>query len=118
MARTKGANTYTDEYLIKRIHKHLVEDKSSIYTLYKPTWQAYLKRMKDDAEFEDKVKDCMAEGNYMWEQLGLSNMEESNPDFNLGLYKHFTQNKKPWLSHEVLELEERIERLEDGKPKD
>lgn len=115
MPRTKGANTYSNEYLIKRIHKHLVEDRASIYTLHKPVWTTYANRMKKDADFADKVKDCIAEGNFVWEQLGLSNMEETKEGFNLGLYKHFTQNKRSFLPYETLELEERLTALEEAR---
>ena len=110
-----AGNVYTDEYMLDRLHKHLVDERGSIYCLFKPTWQCYLKRMKKDAEFEGKVKDCQAEGFNAWWHWGMSNIDGSNPDFNTGLFKFYTQNKAPFIDHKTAELEERIINLETSK---
>ena len=110
-----SGNTYSDEYLLERMHQHCVEEMLSVYTLHKPTWEIYRRRMAKDAEFAAKVEDCRAEADTKWEKLGLRAMWGKAPEgFNAGLYKHFTQNKRAFLPYEVLEQEERINALEEA----
>lgn len=106
---------YSDDELIDKLHTHLVTNRGSVYSMHNPTWQAYLKRMKTNPEFALLVNNCTAEGFYAWEKYGIDALDGKIENFNTGLYKHFTQNKKPWLSHEVLELDERIKDLEDAQ---
>ena len=107
---------YTDKQILDRLREHLIDNMGSVWTMYKPTWQGVLKRMKKDDAFAEKVRNCEAEAMYLWEKMGIDALKGDNTDFNTGLYKHFTQNKKAFLSHEVLELEERIKELEDAQP--
>ncbi len=108
---------YTDKQILDRLREHLIDNRGSVWTMHKPTWQGVMKRMKKDESFAEKVRDCEAEAMHKWERMGIDALLGDGTEFNTGLYKHFTANKKAWLSHEVLELEERIKELEDAKPK-
>jgi len=108
-------NTYTDKQLLTYLHKHVVEDMQPKYTLSKPTFQCYLKRMDKDAEFENKVKSVLAEGEAAWVKLGVEAILDPDTKINVPLYNIMTRAKKSFQSYEVIELESRIERLEDGK---
>lgn len=114
MSKTVGTNTYSDDYLLKRLHTHIVKGMKSKYTLFKPTWQAYLKRMDLDADFASKVNDCLCEGDNEWEELGIA-ATKGEAEVNAGMYKTMVTNKRFALSHEVLELEERIKTLEESQ---
>lgn len=104
---------YTDKQILDRLREHLIDNLGSVWTMHKPSWQGVQKRMKKDSGFDEKVRNIVAEANYAWEKIGLTALKEDNTNFNVTLYKHFTQNKKSFLSHEVLELEDRIKELED-----
>ena len=56
-----SGNTYSAEYMLKRMRKHLINEMGSKYTLSKPTWLGYQKRMKKDPDFAAKVADIIAE---------------------------------------------------------
>ena len=109
MARPR---VYTDKQMLDRLRDHTIERLGSIYTVHKPTWNAYLKRMASDPDFGVLVRDVVAESLNKWEQIGIDAIRSDNPNFNANLYRYLTQNKKPFLTHEVLELEARIEALE------
>ncbi len=104
--------TYSDKFLLKRLREHLIDNMGSIYTMHKPIWATYVKRMKKDERFKELVEDCRAEAEHKWEKWGLSNINGKNPDFNTGLYKHFTQNKKAFRDHNAIETDERLQKLE------
>ena len=105
---------YTDKQILDRLREHLIDNLGSVWTMYKPTWNGVKKRMKTNDAFADKVRGIVCEANHAWEKMGIDALRNDNPSFNVVLYKHFTQNKKAWLSHEVLELDERIEALEQS----
>lgn len=112
-------NSYTDEEILEGLELHMVEGLKSKYTFHDPmTWNGCLKRMDKDKDFKRKVHTIVNRANTAWEEVGLKALTEDNKDFNVALYKMFVGNKRPFLTHEVLELESRIERLEDGKSKD
>ena len=106
---------YTDKQILDRLSEHLIVNMGSVWTMHRPTWQGVMKRMKKDDTFAEKVRDCEAEAMYLWEKMGIDALRGDNTDFNTGLYKHFTQNKKPFIDHITIELEERISELEQTK---
>ncbi len=103
---------YTEEQILVRLREHLIDDLGSVYTMHNPTWQGVLKRMAKDADLEELVKGLVAEANHKWEKMGITALTAGDDSFNVQLYKHFTQNKKSFLSYETLELEERMAQLE------
>lgn len=109
---------YSEKQILDRLRIHLIDNMGSVWTMHKPSWEGIKKRMAKDESFGDLVRDCICEANYYWEKMGIDALKGDNTDFNTGLYKHFTANKKSFLSHEVLELESRIQELEDAKPKE
>jgi len=106
---------YTDQQILDRLREHLIDNLGSVWTMSKPTWQGITKRMKKDAAFEEEVRDIVCEANHQWEKMGIKALVTGDETFNVQLYKHFTANKKAFLSHEVLELEERIKELEESR---
>ena len=105
---------YTDEHILSKLQSHLVDELCSKHTMSKPTWQGVLKRMAKSEEFSDKVNNIVAEADKKWQLMGITALLENKENFNLGLYKYMTANKKAFLPHEVLELEARIEELEEN----
>ena len=104
---------YTDKHMLDALREHCVEGLGSTYTVHNPCWNGYLKRMRSDAEFDDLVQNIVAEANYKWEQIGLKALLSNDTDFNVTLFKHYTQNKKSFLSREALEIEERMDAIEE-----
>ena len=103
---------YTDEQIYDRLREHLIDNLGSVWTMHKPSWQGVTKRMKTNPDFEEQVRDLVAEANHKWESIGITALITNDEKFNVQLYRHFTANKKAFLSHEVLELDERIAELE------
>ncbi len=116
MARTKGANTYTDKEVLNGLRKHCVDEMKSKYSLHDPcTWQAIVKRINKGSKiFINKVQTILAEADARWEQLGIDALQNGDGSFNVSLFKMYASSKKPFQSYETNELEERIERLENG----
>lgn len=109
-------NSYTDEEILEGLELHMIEGLHSKYTFYDPmTWQGCLKRMDKDKDFKRKVNTIVNRANAAWEEVGLKALQGDNKDFNVALYKMFVGNKRPFLTHEVLELEDRIVKLEEVK---
>ena len=108
---------YTDEQILDRLREHLIDNLGSVWTMYKPTWQGVTKRMKTNPDFEERVRGLVAEANHKWESIGITALINNDEKFNVQLYRHFTANKKAFLSHEVLELEDRLKELEDAYAK-
>ena len=104
---------YTEKQILTRLRKHLIDNMGSVWTMHKPTWQGVQKRITSDADFEEKVRDLVAEANHKWEKMGITALVNNDEAFNVQLYKHFTANKKAFLSYETLELDERISKLEE-----
>ena len=103
---------YTEKQILIRLRKHLIDNMGSVWTMHQPTWNGVKKRMLNDADFEEKVRGLVAEANYVWEKMGITALITNDETFNVQLYKHFTANKKAFLSYEVLDLDERIEAIE------
>lgn len=108
-------NTYSDKVILTRLRKHMVDNMLSKYSMSKPTWQAIVKRMKDNPEFTAKVQTIEAEHLKAWEELGLTALKNNDENFNVPLFKMYATSKKSFQNYDTLELEARIERLEDGK---
>ncbi len=104
---------YTDKQVLARLRLHLITNLGSVWTMHKPTWNGVKKRMIDNPIFEEKVRGLVAEANYKWEKMGITALTTNDEGFNVQLYKHFTANKKAFLSYEVNELEDRIKQLEE-----
>ena len=106
---------YTDEEILDKLRTHVVTNMSSTFTMSKPTWQGILKRMNKDEEFKELVNDIVAEGLFQWEQMGIKALLTGDETFNVQLFKHYTVNKKPFIDHMSLEIEERLTELENAK---
>ena len=106
---------YTDKQILDRLKVHCIDDFGSVWTMSKPTWQGIQKRMKKDVEFEEKVRDIVAEALHQWEKMGIDALLSNDEGFNVALFKHYTMNKKPFIDHTTIELEERISELEQTK---
>jgi len=113
MSRTKGSYSYSDKQVLTALHKHMVTELCSKYSMSKPTWQAILKRMSSRSAFADKVKGIEAEALKKWEQVGLKALVRNNTDFNTALYKMFVGNKVSFQTYGDIELEDRLKALED-----
>jgi len=107
---------YTIEEVVTKLRKHLIDDMGSYYTMHKPSHQAITKRMKKDEELRAKVEDVVNEANHKWWRMGLKALVTDNTNFNTNLFKYYTQNKKPFIDHLSIQLEERITELENAKP--
>jgi len=103
---------YTDQQILDRLREHLIDKLGSVWTMHKPSWQGVQKRMAKYPDFEEEVRDIVAEANYQWEKRGIDALLSNDEKFNVTLFKHYTQNKKAFLSHEVLVIDERLEALE------
>ena len=115
--KSKGDNQYSTEYILERLRMHMVDDKKSMYTMTKPTHYGILKRIKNgDKDLERGVREIEAEHFAVYEQrlIGavFEGMELDTVAFNIA-----TRNKKPFLSYEVIELNERLEELENAQSK-
>ena len=103
---------YTEEYLLSRIKEHCIDNHLSKWTITKPTWNGYTKRMKKDPEFASKVEESIALADQHFEKMALDNL--LNKDFNTRLWQMLTKNKPFTKDHATLELEQRIEALEEA----
>ena len=103
-------NQYTDEEILDALREHAIKKLLSKYSMYKPTWQGILKRMAKDEEFAAKVNSIENEAMAKWESVGLKALMTSDAGFNTQLYKMFVGNKKPFLEHSVLSLEDAPEK--------
>ncbi len=105
--------TYSDKQIITKLRKHLITEMGSFYTMHRPSYQAIIKRRKKDAAFNEMVEDVVNEANHKWHKMGLDALTSDNSDFNTTLFKYYTQNKKPFIDNEAIDLEERITKLEE-----
>jgi len=105
---------YTDEYILDRLKTHCVDEFGSVWTMSKPTWQGIQKRMLKDEAFGEEVRDIVAEALFEWEKMGIKALRENDENFNVQLFKHYTMNKKPFLDNTTIDLEERLEKLEQS----
>ena len=104
-----GTNpTYSEEYLIKRLSKHCIDEHLSKYTTFKPTWQGYLKRMDNSDEFANKVNDILAEADLWFNKTLVENMvyEKDGKRLDPKLFALATANKK-------FTLDDRVENSDD-----
>ena len=109
-----SANTYTDEEILDGLRVHMIDNKLSKYSFFKPmTWQGVLKRIDKDEELKRKVKSIEAEHNAIYEEMGLTALMNNDDKFNVPLFKMYAGAKKSFQTYETNELEERIEALED-----
>ncbi len=106
---------YTDDEILDKLRVHLIDNLGSVWTMHKPTWEGVKKRINHNEEFGSLVGDIVAEANYTWEKMGITALLASDEGFNVSLFKHYTMNKKAFLSHEVLELDERLKALEESR---
>ncbi len=106
-----SGNQYTDEEILRNIEEHLIKNRLSKYSMFKPVWQTVLKRMNKDPEFASKVKTLEAQALAEWEKFGLEGFKDK--DFNVGLFRMYASSKKSFQSYETNELEERLQALED-----
>ena len=104
-------NQYTDKQLLTRLKEHCVKLHLSKYTIAFPTWKTYRDRMAKDAVFETKVHELIALADQWFELKGLEALHDK--DFNNVMFAKLTNNKSFTKDHTAIELEERIERLED-----
>ena len=104
--------TYSDKQIIDKLKKHLIDDMGSFYTMSKPSFQAIIKRRKKDPLFNEMVEDVVNESNQKWHKMGLEALLENDTEFNVPLFKYYTQNKKPFLDNEVIKNDERLSALE------
>ena len=103
---------YTEKQILIRLRKHLIDNMGSVWTMHKPTWQGIIKRMEKDPLFAEKVRGLVCEANFVWEKMGIAALITNDETFNVQLYKHFTQNKKSFLTHDSLVTEERLDAIE------
>lgn len=108
-----GKKLYSDEDIIKKLRKHMINELGSYYTMHKPSEQAISKRRKKDPAFNELVGDVINEANHKWHKMGLKALTTNDTDFNTALFKYYTMNKKPFIDHTTIELEERIAELEE-----
>lgn len=106
---------YSDKQILSRLREHCIDNLGSVWTMHNPSWNGITKRMDKDKEFAELVEDVVAEANHKWEKIGLKALLKGDQNFNVTLYKHFTQNKKAFLSHTELEVDERIKALEENQ---
>jgi len=106
---------YTEEFILGRLREHCIDNLGSVWTMHKPTWQGVTKRMKKDEAFAEEVRDIVAEALYQWEKMGITALLTGDESFNVNLFKHYTMNKKPFIDHVTLDLEQRLQELEDAK---
>jgi hypothetical protein len=104
---------FSDEEMLSRLREHMVDNLLSFWTVSKPSAQAVLKRIKNDPDFAEQVRNLRAEADAKWEDMGITALLEGDNSFNVSLFKMFVGNKKPFLPHETLELSDRIEALEE-----
>lgn len=109
------ANSYTDEEILEGLHAHMVDNLKSKYSMHNPmTWQGILKRMDKSEDLTSKVNSIENEALSAWEDVGLKALKGEADSFNTALYKMFVVNKRSFLSAETLDLEERIQVIENG----
>ena len=84
----------------------MIEKMLSKYSMSKPTWQCVLKRIAKDSDFAIKVNSIEAEALAKWETVGLKALFEGDAGFNTQLFKMYVGNKKPFLEHSVLSLDD------------
>ena len=106
---------YTEEEILDRLREHMVDELLSKYSISRPTWQGIAKRMKKDEDFADKVHTIENDALAKWERVGLKALFGDNTDFNTQLFKMYVGSKKSFLPYEVLDLDERIEALEESR---
>jgi len=106
-------NQYTDKQLLSRLKQHCIVLHLSKYTMAYPVWQTYLQRMEKDAEFKVKINSLLMEAEQWWELQGV--MALNDREYNNMMWTKMTCNKSFTKDHTAIELEERIERLEDEK---
>jgi len=106
---------YTDKEILDNMTAHMVEGMKSKWSMSKPTYNGILKRMKKDDDFAQKVHSIEAEALAKWEQLGLDALLSGNETFNVQLFKMYAGNKKPFIDHATIEIEERLTELENEK---
>jgi len=104
---------YTEDEILDSLRVHCIDEHLSKYTKHKPTWQAYLKRMKNDEEFTTKVNELLCEADQWFERQGLAALHDK--DFNNVMFAKLTNNKAFTRDHLDAEMLERIEALEDAK---
>ncbi len=109
MARPR---VYTDKQILDRLREHCIDNLGSVHSMHKPSWNGVQKRMKQDEEFSLLVMDLVAEAVHEWEKMGIAALTGNDENFNVQLFKHFTMNKKPFLTHETLEVEKRLNVIE------
>jgi len=104
-------NQYSDKQLLGRLKQHCIVLHLSKYTLAYPTWTAYKKRMDKDPVLESKVYELLALSDQWWELQGIDALHDK--DFNNVMYAKLTNNKSFTKDHTSIDLETRIERLEN-----
>jgi len=107
-------NQYTDAQLIKKLKDHVMDEHLSKYTMAYPVWQTYVQRMGKDAEFKSKVHNLLAVSEQYFEKLAIENI--TNKDFNTQLWTKLTCNKAFSKDHVAIDLEDRIQAIEDAQP--
>ena len=106
--------TYTDQQILNGLRKHMLVNKLSKYSFFKPmTWEGVRKRMAKDALFRAKVEAIVNEHNAIWEQMGVKALLDGDEAFNVPLFKMYAGSKKSFQSYETNELEERIQAIEE-----
>ena len=106
-----GDNHYSNKQIIRRLREHMIKNKKSLYSITKPTRNTILDRVKKDEELRIALEEIEAEHFGLFEARLLESVFEGVPldsvAFNIA-----TRNKKAFLSHEVLVLDEKVEALE------
>ena len=106
-------NVYTDEQMFDYLEKHCITDHLSKYTLHKPIWETYKQRMRKDPAFAAKIGELLAEADEWFERTGLDALHDK--DFNNVMFAKLTNNKAFTKDHVTVEIEERIQELEDAQ---
>ena len=105
---------YSNKEILDRMRVHLIDNFGSVYSMHSPTWVGIKKRMAKDEELNELVSNIVAEALYAWEKMGIAALLSGDDTFNVALFKHYTMNKASFIDHKALELEERIEQLEES----
>ena len=106
-------NQYTDKELFEKLQHHLIEEHLSKYTMAYPVWQTYLQRMAKDAEFKVKINNLLMVAEQWWEKQGVGALNDK--EYNNMMWTKMTSNKAFTRDHNAVDLETRIEELEDAQ---
>jgi hypothetical protein len=78
------------------------------------SYQAVIKRMKSSPEFKNKVETIQNEALMKWEQIGIEALMTKDDSFNVPLFKMYASSKRSFQTYDALEVEKRLEALEDA----